>query len=332
MKKTFIENFEKELFEELLEGESEYTIWIRNSDKRFEKQNILEEDALNEIIKIIKFLSKEEKENLELGWTDSDGEVLVSVYAKEEDMVDPSERILHNWKFAADQISQALGLFDEDEDKVYSSSFEITVEGTNKTLERKGIEDEKALEEILSFINNLSPEEKNNVALFWMWDETPGDGQGDVVVSVYGPSEIEEGEERTLSNWREAEEAIINALKVKNEGIKKELKEPVYLEDSTTFIVGVENSDLYLERKGVKSENALREILDFIGELSLDERKDVYLDWRDDEAEPGDCEGDLVVVIDEPSRREANYGYDDIIHNWESAKHQICRLLGIKRK
>lgn len=102
-----------------------------------------------------------------------------------------------------------------------SSSYLIEVEGTDKSQENKGIVDNEALEEILDFICELTPEEKKNVALYWNldWKES-GDGDGDVIVSVYGPSERAEWTEEdqadhenwTLSNWAYAERQIRRAL------------------------------------------------------------------------------------------------------------------------
>lgn len=220
MKRSFIESFERELLKEAMSAdETNYTIWFKNSDKRFEKNNVNDEVALREIVKIINSLTSEEKKNLELSWVsaDEDKEVVVSVYAQEDDM-SIEDRIIHNWDYAASLIKDTLegtGLIED------SSSYLIKVEGTEKVQENKGIYDEDALEEILDFISELSAEEKQNVALFWNWDEVEsGDGDGDVIVSVYGPSERAEFETEqqandrnwTLTNWAHAERQIRRAL------------------------------------------------------------------------------------------------------------------------
>lgn len=220
MKRSFIESFERYLLKEAMSADdTNYTIWIKNSDKHFEKNNVNDKVALKEIVKIIKSLTAEEKKNLELGWVtaDEDEEVVVSVYAQEEGM-SIEDRIIHNWEYAATLIEEALeetGLIND------SSSYLIKVEGTEKSQENKGIVDEDALEEILDFISELSPEEKKNVALFWNLDEEKsGDGDGDVIVSVYGPSERAEWTEEdqadhenwTLTNWAYAERQIRRAL------------------------------------------------------------------------------------------------------------------------
>lgn len=220
MKRSFIESFERELLKEAMSAdETNYTIWFKNSDKRFEKNNVNDEVALREIVKIINSLTSEEKKNLELSWVsaDEDKEVVVSVYAQEDDM-SIEDRIIHNWDYAASLIKDTLegtGLIED------SSSYLIKVEGTEKVQENKGIYDEDALEEILDFISELTAEEKQNVALFWNWDEVEsGDGNGDVIVSVYGPSERAEFETEqqandknwTLTNWTHAERQIRRAL------------------------------------------------------------------------------------------------------------------------
>lgn len=90
-----------------------------------------------------------------------------------------------------------------------------TIEGSSKRLIGKGEKDGLALRKITEFIRKLNQEEKDNFSLSWHWDEDFADGNGDVVVSVYGPSEMDEGDSRTISNWRYAENTILVALGLK---------------------------------------------------------------------------------------------------------------------
>lgn len=212
------------------------------------------------------------------------------------------------------------------------STFWLNVEGTNKKLERKGIKDELALEEILNFISKLSPEEKDCVSLEWRWDEVkPGDAGGDLIVSVYGPSEINPGDDRTMTNWGEAEDKIIAALETEDFEEDEE-------EYSSSYYIVVEGTNKEQRKDGIADEDALEEILEFIGDLNFKERENVTLYWNWDE-EAGDGEGDVVVSVYGPSER-ANFVTDEAkvndkewtLSNWDYAEKQIRRLLGLSRK
>lgn len=222
MKRTFIENFERELLKETVSiSLTNYDIWFKNSNKIFHKNLIDRHIALEEIVNIISSLTVEEKKNLELEWVDEIYEKAIVLVHAQEDGMSIDDRIVNNWDYAANLIKNALeepGLLDD------SSSYLIQVEDNGKVVkeqENKGISNEDALKEILDFINNLTPEEKQNVGLAWNldWKEI-GDGGGDVVVSVYGPSERDEWPEEdrvdtnewTLAEWEYAERQIRRAL------------------------------------------------------------------------------------------------------------------------
>lgn len=97
----------------------------------------------------------------------------------------------------------------EDSDDSAKSSYYIAVEDSNKSQENYDIPEPQALKEIVGFINKLSQEEKDKVRLNWDWLDDDGE-LSDLIVSVYGPSE--NTEERTISNWGNAENMIRRAL------------------------------------------------------------------------------------------------------------------------
>ena len=115
-------------------------------------------------------------------------------------------------QYSSEDTSNETSYEEEEYDNTYLSSYQLFVEGTDKKLENFNVPDQKALKEILAFINGLSQEEKDNVSLGW--DELDEDGDyGDLLVSVYGPSEGEEiYAERIISNWPYAEDQIRAAL------------------------------------------------------------------------------------------------------------------------
>lgn len=225
MKRSFIESFERELLKEQtgVNSLTNYHIWFKNSNKFFYKSLIDKEFALREIVNITRSLTAEQKKNLELEWVDGIyEEIIVSVCAQKDGM-SIDDRIVNNWEYeyAANLIKNAL---EESELIENSSSYLIQVESNGKVVkeqENKGISQEDALEEILDFISELTSEEKQNVGLAWNLDwEKIGDSGGDVVVSVYGPSERDEWPEEdradtnewTLAEWEFAEKQIRRAL------------------------------------------------------------------------------------------------------------------------
>jgi hypothetical protein len=102
-----------------------------------------------------------------------------------------------------------------------ATSYGIYVEGTNKRKENKNVPERRALNEILQFIMDLSSQEKENVGCWWVW-LNPDGTEGDIVVSIYGPSEDPDFAEcgargdRTLGNWPYAEQQIQKALGIKS--------------------------------------------------------------------------------------------------------------------
>lgn len=99
--------------------------------------------------------------------------------------------------------------------KAIPSSYHVWVEGSNKEIKKQNVLDDQALKEILAFINGLTRDEKFRVACGWNWLEDDGD-ESDVVVSIYGPSEGEAYEDRTMGNWPYAETEIRKALGLKD--------------------------------------------------------------------------------------------------------------------
>lgn len=116
--------------------------------------------------------------------------------------------------------------FGEDDDEDYISSYHISVEGTDKEQDNYEIKDSQALKEIITFINSLDQSEKDRVRMGWNWVDDDGDLE-DVVVSIYGPSEGEAYDERTISNWEYAENLIRKAL-----GLSIETEEALKLHEN----------------------------------------------------------------------------------------------------
>ena len=101
------------------------------------------------------------------------------------------------------------------------SSYGVYVEGSNKKIEKHGVSDNRALTEIVNFINSLTKDEKDRVGCWWYWEDDNGE-EGDIIVSIYGPSEDPDFTEcgargdRTLGNWPYAEQQIQKALGIKS--------------------------------------------------------------------------------------------------------------------
>lgn len=134
-----------------------------------------------------------------------------SRYSEEE--IEQYEKDFIENALAADKVVIDPERFIEyaDEDDDYISSYYISVEGTDKEQENYQIKDSQALKEIITFINLLDQSEKDRVRMSWDWVDDDGDF-GDLVVSIYGPSDGEAYEERTISNWERAENLIRKAL------------------------------------------------------------------------------------------------------------------------
>lgn len=120
--------------------------------------------------------------------------------------------------FEKELLKESPWSSDDELDLEDSSSYVIVVESNGKTKKNYGISKEDALEEILDFINELTPEEKKNVGLSWYEDDEEwGYEGGDMIVSVYGPSEMEDWPEEdraemTIAEWEFAERLIRKAL------------------------------------------------------------------------------------------------------------------------
>lgn len=104
---------------------------------------------------------------------------------------------------------------DEDENAEFeSSSYEIRIEGTDKKATKLGIHPDKALPEILAFIDTLTVEEKLNCDIIWNWDSVePGDFGSDPIVSVDQVVKRDGyDDDYVLANWPYAGEKILSAL------------------------------------------------------------------------------------------------------------------------
>jgi hypothetical protein len=203
-------------------GTSYYICVDTSGGKTKENDRAPRNQALAEILAFINSLTQEEKDNVGLSWNmntanDDEGDLIVSVYSARERDYEPltelEDRMIGNDEDALEQIARALNVPDLFEVTDECSSYIIRVEGSNKSIRRRGVADSNALDEIVAFINTLSKEEKANIALDWNWDaEEPGDMGNDLIVVIYGPKEREPGEEYILVNWDYAGDIIKKAL------------------------------------------------------------------------------------------------------------------------
>lgn len=128
-----------------------------------------------------------------------------------------------------------------DDDGDYSS-YTARVDGSNKRLMGRGEKDGLALRKITEFIKSLSQEEKDGFRLNWRWDEDFGDGEGDVVVSVYSANEVGPDEDRTMSNWSYAENKIKYNLGLR-EGFNEALDEVSLTADGQKYTIKAEPNE-----------------------------------------------------------------------------------------
>lgn len=107
----------------LHEDLSSYSVGVDGSNKTLTKTKVDDTQALDEIIKFINGLTREEKENVWCSWfwVDNDGndqDIVVSVYCKSELEEDPEykecgvygDRTLGNWDYAERELQKALGI------------------------------------------------------------------------------------------------------------------------------------------------------------------------------------------------------------------------------
>lgn len=149
--------------------------------------------------------------------------------------------------------------FGEDDDEDSISSYYISVEGTDKEQENYQIKDSQALREIITFINSLDQSEKDRVRMDWDWVDDDGE-LSDIIVSIYGPSEGEAYDERTISNWEHAERLIRKAL-----GLPTKTEEALKLHESVKRTKSTKKSltKLYTKKATPKTSN------DFLSEYKL---------------------------------------------------------------
>ena len=118
----------------------------------------------------------------------------------------------------------------ENLDNPDNTGYIIGVENTTKKATGKGLQVEKALEEIIAFINTLTPEEKDQTCLSWRCASTEfnprydtednfmDNYEGELIVSVYSRDEMSDmaiddySQEKTASSYEEAEDKIRAAL------------------------------------------------------------------------------------------------------------------------
>jgi hypothetical protein len=121
-----------------------------------------------------------------------------------------------------------------------NTGYIISVDNSDKRATRKNLHVEKALEEILAFINKLTPEEKDNTWLSWRCadDFNPAydnendfmnNYEGELVVSIYSKDELNDMsvddllQDKTIANYDEAEDKIRAAL-----GIPEKIRESLH--------------------------------------------------------------------------------------------------------
>ena len=198
-------------------------------------------------------------------------------------------------------------------------SYSISIDNSDRSLQGVRETDDDALDEILNFINQLTQEEKDNLALYWRDEE-----EDEVVVSVYAPSEssglIQGADNRIISNWDYAAEQI-----------KKALNMPDYTEvndDCSTYHVFVEGTTKEAKGRGVSLRRAMIDIEQFISHLSKPEKRNVGLWWNWDWSEPGDADGDIVVQVETPSAIANGEADRRFLYNWDRGYYSVKRVLG----
>lgn len=195
------------------------------------------------------------------------------------------------------------------------STFTVCVmnsgEPTDKRLDGDGEEDD-VLEKILAFIDTLSYEEKREVAIDWQ-----NVREEELVVTVDPLSEAGDEDGRYLWNWEFAYKRIRDALEENPDSVEM-------FEYSSSYEIWL-NGTIVKQGKGIYDETALREIYNYIRNLSRTDSDKIAIYWNWDDEVPGDAEGDIIVSID-----EYDNGEWDILDNWGDAKDAICRALGIR--
>lgn len=114
-------------------------------------------------------------------------------------------------QFEVSQFGYDLADYEIVDEDAHLSSYDAWVDGTNLGISKDRVADNKALDEILDFIDTLTPEQKRNFGLSWRWIEDDG-SEEDLVVSVYSPSEAGDPSVRSMTNWPDAEDKILDAL------------------------------------------------------------------------------------------------------------------------
>lgn len=216
------------------------------------------------------------------------------------------------------------------------TGYRIGFDNSDKTETGYRLNVEEALDKILTFINTLTQKEKDNL---WMSWRCTGGGfpsnyedfmdayrNGEFIVNVYSP---EEGtEERTISNYEEAEIKIRRALGVPTitpkeyEGFSKDVKNT----ENTRYSLFVDDA-LKKNVNKIPLNKALKEIIDFIVQLSPKDRATFSLNW---EWVYDDAEGDVVVgVLSEDECAEYGYDFENgrVLSNHHEAEKFIKRAL-----
>lgn len=161
---------------------------------------------------------------------------------------------------ASDNKSLTEGVAGCDVANPYNTGFVIGVEGSEKRASGYGLHVDVALKRILAFINGLTQKEKDNVWLGWREAEdddvdpaslkNPMDAyEGDIIVSVYSP---DEGDDRTLSNYPAAEQAIRKALNIG--GIKEALTDHISFDLNSDVYNALANIAFKYNLKGIDIE------------------------------------------------------------------------------
>ena len=172
-------------------------------------------------------------------------------------------------------------LTEDDEKAISEERASYSIGNGNKERSGTQVRHDKALEEILEFINGLTQEEKDKVSMSWSWDaEEPGDMGDDIIVSILALDEVEDPDyELTVyGNWEEAVELV-----------RKALGRPEPLDDGydnlddpsdTGYHIVVNGTSKKAENHSLPVRKALDEILAFINKLTEAEKKEVKLSWR----------------------------------------------------
>ena len=219
----------------------------------------------------------------------------------------------------------------------FDTGFCISFDNSDKTETGYRLNVEDALNKILTFINTLTQEEKDNLYMDWRCKSSDGDSpedyedfmiayEGNIIVTVNSPEITTE--ERTAASYEEAEIKIRRALGVPaiTPGEYKNFSERVENTENTRYSLYV-NDDIKKTVDKIPLNKALKEIIDFIIQLSPKDRDAFSLSW---EWVYDNAEGDVVVGVF--SKDEcAEYGYDfetgRVISNHYDAEQFIKRAL-----